>query len=310
MTAAGTEGCIQARGLARRFGPTQAVRPFDLDVGPGGVTGLLGPNGSGKSTFLRMLLGLVRPDAGRATVDGVELTGDGTAIRRRVTSMPGESAVYGELRGAAHVEWLLRGRGQAAVDRALDIADELELPLTRRVRGYSHGMKRQLFLAAALGPDVRLRIFDEPTEGLDPSKRGEVLELLEREAARGTTILLSSHHLGEVDRTCERIVFLQAGGLLSQADPDELAARARRHLRLTFTAPPDVGDLERRLEALGAERVRLTERGAVVTLLEEDPRPFLTALAASSALPAPETLTYGELSLGELYHELYGVEGV
>lgn len=300
---------LRARGLRRSFGSHPALVPFDLDVPRGRITGLLGPNGSGKSTLLRCLVGLVRPDGGTAEVDGVPLEGDGTAIRRRVSYAPGEVAVYGELTGREHLRWFLRGRGRAALARARDIAGELGLPLAKRVRGYSHGMKRQLLVAAALAPDVRVRILDEASEGLDPSKRGQVLDLLEAEARRGVAILLSSHHLGEVDRVCDRLVFLNQGNKVGDEDAAAVRERAGRLLRLGY---PDPAQAERAREVLSrgpfsAPRVR---DGAVLLELEQpDPRPALAALCAAGDVPPPQSLEYGKLSLPELYRDLYGVEG-
>ncbi|MEQ1895629.1 MAG: ATP-binding cassette domain-containing protein, partial [Planctomycetota bacterium] len=107
MSAAGVVTCA---GITRRFGAHVALHPLTLTLGPGGITGLLGPNGSGKSTFLRLLLGLLRPDAGTAELDGAPLVGDGLAVRQRATYLPGELHVYGELDGHAHLEWSLRVR--------------------------------------------------------------------------------------------------------------------------------------------------------------------------------------------------------
>ena len=310
MTLACAPGEIRASGLTRRFGATVAVRPFELRVGPGGITGLLGPNGSGKSTLLRMLLGLVPADGGSCAIDGVDLTGDGTGVRRRATYAPGEVALYGELTGRAHLRWLVAGRGRAALARAMAIAGELELPLQRRVRGYSHGMKRQLLLAAALGPVVRVRVLDEPTEGLDPSKRGHVLRLLAAEAAAGTTILLSSHHLGEVDRICDHMLFLRKGELLQETEAARLHERARRLVRVAWTDPEPEDALRAALAELGADEVRVDGRHASFLLPAADPPRALARILERGRFAAPESLTYGELSLQELYRELYGTEGV
>ncbi len=284
--------------------------PFDVELRAGEVTGLLGPNGSGKSTFLRMLTGLVRPDRGAASVDGARLRGDGTAVRRRCTYMPGETAMYGELSGAAHLAWFLRGRARAARRRATEIADDLGLPLRKRVRAYSHGMKRQLQLAAALGPDVAVRILDEPTEGLDPTKRAEVLALLAEEATAGATVLLSSHHLAEVDRACARLLFLSEGKLIADENTSALSDRARRLVRITWPDGTDAAALAPRLEALGAAEVH--SRGAHASALLEgvEPRVFLAAVAQAGDVPTPTALAYGEHSLRDLYRDLYGVEGV
>jgi ABC-2 type transport system ATP-binding protein len=302
-------GAIAIDGLARRFGAVQAVKPVHTRIEPGTITGLLGPNGSGKSTLLRMLLGLVRPDAGGCAVDGVPLRGDGLAIRRRVTYVPGELHVYTELRGRAHLAWCLRGRGRAALARALELARGFELPLGERLRAYSHGMKRQLLLCAALAPEVRVRILDEPTEGLDPTRRGQVLELLFADVARGTTILLSSHHLGEVERACQRRLFLRAGELLDEQHARALEQRSRECLRVHWSQAPDPRALERALSGLGLLERRLDgERASFFFPSAEAGRRGLRALLEQ--LPAPRALSYGELSLAELYRELYGTEGV
>jgi ABC-2 type transport system ATP-binding protein len=308
-TARAGHGVIEAAGLTRRFGAVVAVKPLDVTIGPGGITGLLGPNGSGKSTLLRMLLGLVRPDAGRASVDGVALAGDGLGIRRRATYLCGELHPYGELTAQAHLAWSLRGRGSAALARAREIAERSELPLARRVRGFSHGMKRQLLLAAALAPDVRVRVLDEPTEGLDPTRRAQVLGLLREDAARGTTLLVSSHHLGEVERACTRQLFLRRGELLDERAARALEQRARESLRITWSEVPQRAALDAVLAGREAE-LRLDGRRATFFFPSGGGQEVLQRLLAADGLPPIVSLAYGELPLAELYRELYGVEGV
>ncbi len=300
---------IALRGLTRRFGETTAVQPTDLDVRAGMVTGLLGPNGSGKSTLMRMMTGLVRPDAGSVLIAGTRLRGEGTAVRRLVTYAPGEIGVYGELRGRDHLRWFLRGRAEDALARSVDIAEQLGLPLSKKVRTYSHGMKRQLIFSAALAPEVPVRILDEPTEGLDPSKRGQVLDLLSEDAERGTTILLSSHHLQEVDHACKRLVFLNRGAIVADEDAAALQKRAMSLVKLRFREGLDFDGLETALVALDQGSIRRTGRTFDLVLHGDDPRPFLAALASSDT-PAPEVIEYGSPSLHDLYRELYGVEGV
>jgi ABC-2 type transport system ATP-binding protein len=301
----GGEGRIVARGLTRSFGTKVALEPFDLDVHPGRVTGLLGPNGSGKSTLMRMLIGLVPPNAGSASVDGVELEGDGTRIRERTTYAPGEIGLYGELRGREHLDWFVRGREREARVRAREIAESFELPLERRVHTYSHGMKRQLVFAAAMAPRVRVRILDEPSEGLDPHKRSAMIELLQRDVASGTTILLSSHHLGEVDRVCDTFVFLSLGRKLATEHAEDVARRAKRLVRLEF-APGT--PLERVAASLKHAKARAQGSRLVAELDSDDPREFLAEIAASRELGAPLSIEYGRTSLQDLYRGLYGVE--
>ncbi len=299
------DGRIEVRGLARRFGAKVALEPLDLDVEPGRVTGLLGPNGSGKSTLMRCLIGLVPPDSGSARVDGVALSGDGTAIRRRCTYSPGEIALYGELTGLQHLDWFLREREREARARAKELAEAFELPLKRRVHTYSHGMKRQLMFAAALAPRVRVRILDEPSEGLDPQKRSTLIQLLERDVSSGTTVLLSSHHLGEVDRMCTTFVFLSGGKKLSVGSASEIASRARRLVRVSWPASVALEPLAARVRS-GRPSVRAGR--LVVELSSDDPRVFLGEMATWLDVPAPLAVDYGQTSLEELYRDLYGVE--
>ncbi|MEE2940788.1 MAG: ABC transporter ATP-binding protein [Planctomycetota bacterium] len=304
------EGTIVVRGLGHRFGDKVALEDgLELAVEAGGVVGLLGPNGSGKSTLMRLLVGLVPLERGAVTVDGVPLEKDGLGVRRRVTYAPGELHLYGELTGGEHLSMLLRARTAEALRRARETAEELGLPLDRMVRGYSHGMKRQLVFAAAMAPAVRVRILDEISEGLDPAKRSQILDHIERDAASGTTILLSSHHLGEVDRACQRIIFLSAGRIIADETAAAVRARAARVLKLRF---PEGADGEAIAAALrGADVAALSQEEGVFRLVlqEEDPRPFLGRLAAAKGLPAPLSVEHGRLSLRELYRSLYGVEG-
>ncbi|MEO0652175.1 MAG: ABC transporter ATP-binding protein [Planctomycetota bacterium] len=296
------------RGLTRRFGEHLALAPLDLDLEPGTVVGLIGPNGSGKSTLMRMLVGLLRPSGGSATVAGVPLSGDGAAVRQQCTFAPGELGFYGELTCKSHLRWLLRGREGAAERRGVELLERLGLPLRSKVRTFSHGMKRQLLFAAALAPDLPLRILDEPTEGLDPSKRGEVMELLREDAGPGRTILLSSHHLGEVDAACDRLLFLNRGRLVADERAEALAERARRIVRLGWAEPPS--DLGWLANVPSVESVQRRDDGLTVLLNGDDVRPLLRRLAERPDAVGPSRVEYGRLSLGELYRDLYGVEGL
>ena len=300
-----SDGTIRARGLCRSFGAKVALEPCDLDIEAGRVTGLLGPNGSGKSTLMRLLVGLVRPDAGTASIAGVALAGDGTAVRQHCTYAPGEIGMYGELRGDEHLDWFLRGRERESRARARALAEAFELPLRRRVHTYSHGMKRQLMFAAALAPRVPVRILDEPSEVFDPQKRSTMIQLLQEDAARGTTVLLSSHHLGEVDRVCSTFVFLSGGRKISTERAEDVARRARRLVRASFAPDVRLDELARRLRS-----ARASVRGEllIAELDSDDPRPFLAELASLEDVSAPRTLDYGQASLSDLYRGLYGIE--
>ncbi len=307
---------IVVRGLTRSFGEHVALKPTHLDIGrdgAGSITGLLGPNGSGKSTLLRMITGLLRPDSGEAYVDGVRLAGDGTAIRLSCSYSPGELSMYDEMSGREHLHWLLRGRGRDARARAEEITESFALPLKKAVRTYSHGMKRQLLFAATMAPRVRVRILDEPTEGLDPSRRADVLEILKADAARGTTILLSSHHLGEVTRACDQIIFLNQGSVLAIEQAADVESRGRMRLQLTYASEAECAAVTRDLtESKAVDLIDIRTMGLHLTaqLSTDDPRAFLAFVSSQRDWPVPRTIAYGDISLEELYESLYGVEGV
>ena len=304
---------VSALNLGHSFGDKVALAPgLDLHIpAASGVVGLLGPNGSGKSTLMRLLTGLVPKRQGTVTVDGVPLEGDGLKVRQRVTYAPGEMHLYGEFSGREHLKFLLRGRSAAAQARAEDLAETMELPLRRRVRTYSHGMKRQLVFAAALAPDVRVRILDEISEGLDPAKRAKILELIAEDAKRGTSILLSSHHLGEIDLVCDRLLFLGAGKLIADESAKDARARARRLLTLRFDPKASATAIGAALDRAGAVSVDCSSDGvARVSLNGDDPRMFLARAMADEQLPVPTEIQFGRHSLPELFSALYGVEGV
>jgi ABC-type multidrug transport system ATPase subunit len=298
---------ISVRGLCKSFGAHVALAPIDLDVERGAVCGLVGPNGSGKSTFMRLLIGLVPPTAGSAAIDGVALAGDGLAVRRRATFAPGEIASYGELSCDEQLRFLLRGRDERAHPRARAFAERLGLPLGAKVRTFSHGMKRQVAFCAALAPDVPVRLLDEPTAGLDPSKRGEVIALLGEDARAGRCVLLSSHHFGEIARVCERIVCLAKGRLVADEDTRALERRARRLVTLEFEPATPAAALARVATALGTS-ARIAGARVSAELPGDDALAALRALPHD--LPAPASVAVGKHSLEELYRDLYGVEGL
>ncbi len=304
---------IRTTDLTRSYGQHLALQPLSLDLEAGQVLGLIGPNGSGKTTFLRMLVGLVPATAGSVEIDGVRLRGDGKNVRERATFCPGELGFYPELTCRAQLRWCLRGRHRDAEQTAIQIADRLGLPIDQRLRSFSHGMKRQVLFSAAMAPDVPLRILDEPTEGLDPTKRAQVLDIIEEQVEDGRTVLLSSHHLGEIDRVCERMLFLAGGELIGDEVASALAERSRRLLLISWANDRDAERVRPAVEALADLGVKLLRQDGPRFSLElpnDDPRAFLEALLQDHDLPAPHVIEYGKLSLGELYLNLYGVEGL
>ncbi|MFI6073518.1 ABC transporter ATP-binding protein [Actinoplanes sp. NPDC051343] len=216
-----TTSVVETHDLSRRYGDRVAVDRVNLTVRRGEVYGFLGPNGAGKTTTLRMLLGLVKPTGGRATVLGGEP--GRPEVARRVGALVEGPGFFPYLSGRDNLRVLTRYRGlpDAAADAVLDRVD-LRDRARDRFRSYSLGMKQRLGVAAALLGDPDLLILDEPTNGLDPAGVAEMRTLVAALAAAGQTVLLSSHLLGEVQEICHRVAVISAGRLVTEAPVAEL----------------------------------------------------------------------------------------
>jgi ABC-2 type transport system ATP-binding protein len=300
----------RAIGLRKRFGCTVAVDGIDLDVPAGAVLGMLGPNGSGKTTLIRMLLGLTRPTAGTAELLGQQVP-DG--IERALPHVgalvegPGFHPFLSgreNLRRAATMEPLLaRGEIASAVDVALKrvgLADAAD----RRYRGYSLGMKQRLGLAAVLLLPRRLVVLDEPTNGLDPAGTRDVRRIIAELHAAGTTVVVSSHLLAEVEATCTHVAVLQAGSLVATGELPTLLAAGTTGLVITT---PDVDLALRTLRGAGATAYRAertsSEEQAVVVGDDGPPAPELIALLVRAGVAVHEARR-SRTNLEELFARL------
>jgi ABC-2 type transport system ATP-binding protein len=244
---------IDATGLRKRYGSVAALDGFDLVVEEGQVVGLLGPNGAGKTTALRVLVGLVRADAGIVTIAGERIDRRWTA-GERVGAMVATPVFYPHLSGAENLHVLAAAWGwtdartKARIAAALGLVD-LALVGERAANGYSTGMRQRLGIALALLADPAILILDEPVNGLDPAGIVEIRDLLISLAGGGRTILVSSHLLTEVEKTCDHVTIVDRGRIVATGTPDALAGGGER-IELRFAA--DVVPAARRaLEAAG-----------------------------------------------------------
>jgi ABC-2 type transport system ATP-binding protein len=256
---------IEVVGLTKDFDGVRAVDDLSFQVGHGEVCGLLGPNGAGKTTTLRVLVGLLRPTKGRASLLGVPMTASNPVLARCGTMIEHADFVP-FLSGIRNLElhWQEAGGdfAQANVEEALAIAG-LGDAVHRKVKTYSQGMRQRLGVARALlgRPDVM--VLDEPTNGLDPAEMREIRQLLGRLSSRGVTILLSSHLLGEVEQVCSHVVVMDRGHLVAAGTLAELTAA-------TSSVYFEVDDLARARQILsshaGERSVRDQDPGLVVEL--------------------------------------------
>ena len=214
--------------LHKRFGDTVAVRGLSFTVERGEVLGFLGPNGAGKSTTIGMIVGAIEPDAGRVEIDGGPPSDP--AVRAKLGIAPQSLALYDELSARENLVFFARLYGLPATTaraRADLLLQRVELSgcANDRVRGFSGGMKRRLNLAAALVHDPQIILLDEPTAGVDPQSRNQILELVQALAAEGKTLLYSTHYMEEAQRLCKRVAIVDHGALLQLDTVDVLIAQ-------------------------------------------------------------------------------------
>jgi ABC-2 type transport system ATP-binding protein len=207
---------IQARGLTKRFGDRLALCGVDLDAGPGDILGLIGPNGAGKTTTIQILATLMRPDAGVATVAGLDVVSEVAALRGSLGYMPELFGLYDELTVEQYLDFFARVYGfvgkarRQQIDGVIDLVD-LSEKRKDRCEGLSKGVRQRLFLARTLLHDPPVLLLDEPASGLDPQARIDLRSLLSLLKGQDKTILVSSHILTELERICTRVVVLEAG---------------------------------------------------------------------------------------------------
>src|ERR687898_1138644 len=193
---------ISISGLVKNFGQTRALDGLDLTVAAGEVHGFLGPNGSGKTTTIRILLGLLRSDAGQASLLGGDPWDDAVDLHRRLAYVPGDVELWPNLTGGQAIDVLARLRGGVDKKRRDELLERFDLDPTKKARTYSKGNRQKVALVAALASDVELLLLDEPTAGLDPLMDAVFRECITDERKGSRTVLLSSHILAEVEALC------------------------------------------------------------------------------------------------------------
>lgn len=229
------EPAILTEALTKRYGNTSALTDLNLEVQPGEIFGFLGPNGAGKTTTIRLLLDLIRPTSGRASILGRDCQRQSQDVRALVGYLPGDLHLYPRLTGH-HMVDLLASLRTRPVDKAYtqNVAEKLDLDLHGHIGTYSKGTRQKLGLLLALLGHPPILLLDEPTSGLDPWVQHVVWEILRQEAGNGITIFFSSHVLHEVQHVCGRVGLLRAGRLVAVEPVAELLGRTIRRLEVTF----------------------------------------------------------------------------
>jgi len=234
---------IDIEGLRKAFGKFEALRGLDLQVARGNVHGFLGPNGAGKSTTIRVLLGLLRADAGRVRLLGGDPWRDVVGLHRRLAYVPGDVSLWPSMTGGEAIDLLGSMRGGLDESRRADLVARFELDPTKRGRQYSKGNRQKVAIVAALASDVELLILDEPTSGLDPLMENVFQEVIGEAKARGATVLLSSHIMAEVETLADRLSIIRDGQVVRTGTLADLRGQARTTVRAELASIPPRAEL-------------------------------------------------------------------
>ena len=243
------ETAIEVHGLVKKFGSFRALDGLDLVVRRGEVHGFLGPNGSGKSTTIRVLLGMLRHDAGTVRLLGGDPWHDAVELHRRLAYVPGDVSLWPKLSGGEIIDLLARLRGDLDPVRRDELIERFELDPTKKARTYSKGNRQKVGLIAALASDAELMVLDEPTSGLDPLMEAEFQEVIREISREGRTVLLSSHILAEVEALCDRVSIIRAGRTVESGSLAELrtvthtSVNARTERAVDLTGLPGIRGL-------------------------------------------------------------------
>jgi ABC-2 type transport system ATP-binding protein len=305
---------FRVQGLVKSFGPVKAVDGVSFEVAKGELYGLLGPNGAGKTTTMSMMSGLLAPDEGRILFDGIDLALRPLEVKAQLGVVPQETALYETLNARENLRFwgglygLSGKRLEAAVDRVLDQVG-LKERAKEPVKQYSGGMKRRLNLALGLVHGPRAVLMDEPTVGIDPQARLNILAAVKSVAASGTTVIYTTHYLEEVEDLCDRIGIMDHGRILAEGTLDELIRRVGGREVVTVRGGFDAEALRAKMGVLPGVQVTSSGSGKLVLSVDGSGRAAVELLGRVLAEGLPlEGVSIQPPSLNALFISLTGRE--
>jgi ABC-2 type transport system ATP-binding protein len=290
---------VQTTGLTKQYGKTTALDHLDISVYKGEVLGYLGPNGAGKTTTIRLLLGLIKPTEGTATILGRDAQKDAAELHRHIAYVPGETSFWPNMSGAETLRFLGNIHGEIDEDYQTQLIKKFEFDPNKKVRNYSKGNRQKIALIAAFSSRADLLVFDEPTSGLDPVMSKVFRDEVHVAKQNGQTIFLSSHILEEVEELCDRVAVLRSGKLVELGTLEQLRHLSAMTVEATFRqAPPDVSHVKNvsAVEVSG-KHLRCNVNGDIDALLE------------TVAKAKPLSFLSRKPSLEELFLALYDGNG-
>jgi ABC-2 type transport system ATP-binding protein len=293
------DNAVEVRGLTKSFGGVQALRGLDLTVPVGQVMGFLGPNGSGKSTTIRILLGLLRADGGRAAVLGGDPWADAVRLHRSIAYVPGDVTLWPNLTGGQAIDILCRLSGPLDRRRKQAMLERFDLDPTKKARAYSKGNRQKVALVAALASNAELLVLDEPTSGLDPLMEAAFTESIREAKARGCSVLLSSHIFAEVERLADEVTIIRDGVTVESGTIAQLRHLTRSQVTVVIESGAD-----RLARTQGVHKLEQLD-GHVTFAVDDEALPQVLAVLAALH---PRSLVANPPSLEELFLRHYRPE--
>ncbi len=288
---------LRTEQLTRRYGRRIGVQRIDLEIEAGEVFGFLGPNGAGKTTTIRLLMGFLQPDAGRASILGLDCWRQSALAKRDVGYLPGDLRLYPWLTARKALDLFGKVRGVDLADAGRDMAERFRLELDLRVQKMSRGMRQKLGLVLAMAHRPQLLVLDEPTSGLDPLMQEELARSVRELAAVGHTVFFSSHTLSEVENLCDRVAIVREGRIIADERLETLRGRAWRSVQLVFA------DQQSADAIAWPSFLRVVERNGLRCRCElEGPAPPLVQWAAGQLLA---DITISPPDLESVFHKYY-----
>ena len=287
-----SDAVLVCDGLVRRFGGRVAVDHVSFRIAPGETYGLLGPNGAGKTTTISMLSGILAADAGTVTLGGQPISTSSSPGKHLLGLVPQNIALFDDLSARENLRFFggLHGLRGKHLDRRIDATLELVGLADRaddRIDTYSGGMQRRANIAVGLLHEPHLLVLDEPTVGVDPQSRNQILESVERLSAEGLAVLYTTHYMEEAERLCDRVGIIDSGRLVAEGTRRELVARIGQHDRVTLRGDGDLHGFARRVAQMPgivtAEVVDSEAAAPVVHLTTDDAGPAIATIVATAA---------------------------
>jgi ABC-2 type transport system ATP-binding protein len=294
---------VETQGLTKRYGSSRGIENLTFSIEEGEVFGFLGPNGAGKTTTIRTLMGLLRPTAGSARIGGLDCWEQSTEVKRLVGYLPGELALDPNLTGGQILEYFGHLRGGVDQTYLKALIERMGLDPKRKFRQYSSGNKRKIGIVQAFMHRPRLLILDEPTNGLDPLNQQEFDHMVTEVREDGRTVLLSSHILGEVERTCNRVAIIREGELVRLGEVSALKDIKRQEVTIQFADAAPVATFQ---SLPGVDQVDQLPDGHTLRLSVSG---GLDGIIKAAAQHSVVSLTSQEPSLEDVFLRYYEGDG-